>query len=36
VGAFRDHGRTIEGRWESSPDGTASELDFPITYRKTS
>jgi hypothetical protein len=36
VGAFRDDGWTIEGRWESSPDGTAWELDFPITYRKTS
>ena len=36
VGAFLDDGQTIEGRWESSPDGTAWELDFPITYRKTS
>ena len=36
VGAFRDDGRTIEGRWETSPDGTTWELDFPITYRKTS
>ena len=36
VGAFGDGGRTIEGRWESSPDGSAWELDFPITYRKTS
>jgi hypothetical protein len=34
VGTFRDEGRTIDGRWESSPDGTAWELDFPITYRK--
>jgi len=34
VGEFRDDGRTIEGRWESSPDGTAWELDFPITYRR--
>jgi hypothetical protein len=34
VGLFRDDGRTIDGRWESSPDGTAWELDFPITYRK--
>lgn len=34
IGTFRDDGRTIEGRWESSPDGTAWELDFPITYRK--
>ena len=36
VGAFRDEGRTIEGRWELSPDGTAWALDFLITYRKTS
>jgi hypothetical protein len=34
VGEFRDDGRTIEARWESSPDGVAWELDFPITYRK--
>jgi hypothetical protein len=34
VGEFRDDGRTIDGRWESSPDGTAWALDFPITYRK--
>ena len=36
VGAFLDDRRTIKGRWESSPDGIAWELDFPITYRKTS
>ena len=34
VGELRDDGRTIDARWESSPDGTAWELDFPITYRK--
>jgi hypothetical protein len=34
VGLFRDDGRTIEGRWETSPDGVTWELDFPITYRK--
>ena len=34
VGEFGDDGRTIDGRWESSPDGVAWELDFPITYRK--
>jgi hypothetical protein len=34
IGTFRDAGRTIEGRYDSSPDGTAWELDFPITYRK--
>jgi hypothetical protein len=36
VGTFRDDGRTIEGRWEASPDGTTWELDFPIIYRKSS
>ncbi len=34
VGVFRDGGGTIDGRWESSPDGRNWELDFPITYRK--
>lgn len=34
IGTFRDGGRTIDGQWESSPDGTAWELDFPIIYRK--
>ena len=34
VGDFRDEGRTIEGRWESSPDGSAWALDFPITFRR--
>jgi hypothetical protein len=34
IGEFRDKGRTIDGRWESSPDGASWELDFPITYRK--
>jgi hypothetical protein len=36
VGTFRDDGRTIEGRWEASPDGTTWQLDFSITYRKSS
>ena len=36
VGAFREDGRIIEGRWELSvPDRTTWELDFQITYRKT-
>jgi hypothetical protein len=35
TGTFRNDGRTIEGRWDSSPDGTNWELDFPITYRRT-
>ena len=34
VGAIRDQGRTIEGRWESSPDGSAWEPDFDLAYRK--
>ena len=34
VGEFYDGGRKIDGRWESSPNGTAWELDFPITYRR--
>jgi hypothetical protein len=34
IGRFSDDGRTIEGAWEFSSDGTAWELDFPITYRK--
>ena len=34
VGTFRGAGTTIEGRWESSADGTSWELDFPITFRK--
>ncbi len=34
IGAFRDDGSTIQGRWESSPDGTAWEPDFDMTYRK--
>ena len=34
VSTISDDGLTIEGRWESSPDGTDWSLDFPITYRK--
>jgi hypothetical protein len=34
IGRFADGGRTIDGRWEFSTDGTTWELDFPITYRK--
>ena len=34
VGEFRDGGRTIDGRWESSPDGEGWALDFPITYHR--
>jgi hypothetical protein len=34
VGTIGDDGRTIQGRWESSPDGEAWEPDFDLTYRK--
>jgi len=34
IGAIRDQGRSIEGRWESSQDGSAWEPDFDLTYRK--
>jgi hypothetical protein len=34
-GEFHDDRGTLEGRWEFSPDGTAWELDFPITYRRS-
>jgi hypothetical protein len=29
-----DDGSAIEGRWESSPDGVAWQLDFELTYRR--
>jgi hypothetical protein len=31
-----DDGAAIEGRWESSPDGEAWQLDFELTYRRLS
>lgn len=34
LGTFRDDGNTIEGRYDSSPDGKDWEVDFPITYRR--
>ena len=34
IGEFRDGGQTIDGRWESSTDGAAWELDFPITFHR--
>ena len=34
VGTFSDDGRTIEGTWEISHDGTTWEKDFDLTYRK--
>jgi hypothetical protein len=35
IGAIRDHGQTVEGRWESSPDGSSWDPDFDMTYRKS-
>ena len=32
LGAFGRDGDTIEGRWESSPDGHNWELDFELAY----
>jgi hypothetical protein len=34
IGSFTDEGRTLEGRWEASADGTAWDLDFNVTYRR--
>jgi len=34
IGRFSDDGRTMEGAWEFSSDGSTWEVDFPITYRK--
>lgn len=36
TGAFADGGKTIMGRWEKSSDGATWELDFGLTYRKSS
>jgi len=35
IGTFSADGRTIEGEWQTSPDGSAWEGDFGLTYRKT-
>jgi hypothetical protein len=34
TGTFSDDGRTIEGRWETSSDGSSWEHDFGLTYTK--
>jgi hypothetical protein len=34
VGQLADDGRTIAGRWETSPDGETWTLDFELTYRR--
>ena len=36
VGAFSDDGATIAGRWEQCTDGSTWELDFELTYTKSS
>ena len=36
IGRFGSDRTTIEGRWESSLDGTAWEPDFDLVYRKRS
>jgi hypothetical protein len=36
LAAVSDDGATIEGRWESSPDGAAWTLDFELTYQQLS
>ena len=33
---FSDDGENIEGRWETSPDGSTWELDFELFYRRLS
>jgi hypothetical protein len=34
TGTLSDDGDTIEGRWETSKDGTEWEVDFSLTYRR--
>jgi hypothetical protein len=34
TGTFADDGKSIDGRWETSRDGSAWELDFGLTYTK--
>lgn len=34
IGELKDDGRAIEGRWETSDDGSNWKLDFPITWTK--
>jgi hypothetical protein len=34
TGTFSDDGASIEGRWETSGDGSTWELDFDLTYTK--
>ena len=34
VSEFSDDWNTIEGRWETSEDGSDWKLDFPLTYTR--
>ena len=34
VGTLSDNGSAIDGRWETSQDGSTWELDFDLTYRR--
>ena len=34
IGTFSSNGRTIDGEWQTSPDGSAWERDFGLTYRR--
>ena len=34
IGELSDDGRTIDGRWEQSPDGSSWTRDFDMTYRR--
>ncbi len=36
TGTFSDDGKTIHAAWEKSEDGTQWEVDFHLTYTKTS
>jgi hypothetical protein len=36
TGTFSNDGKTIQGRWEKSSDGSQWELDFDLTYTRVS
>ena len=36
IGMFGDSGNTIAGRWEKCADGSNWELDFHLTYMRSS
>jgi hypothetical protein len=35
IGRLSTDGQTIEGEWQTAPDGSAWERDFGLTYRRT-